>query len=615
MSKKVVNAKDKGLIVPMLLESEKKTYTEYNAFKRVNQLDQFYIDKLNCKFYRFYGYVNEVVNLKYDFSTQPKVKPDFTYFDISDDNNWDMHLMTPLTLTGITADKGDYYINTTFDGVTKTIDFSAGLPAIAIKNEFINNKNRMGLLMYLGHNYQVEDLLSFYDTDTPSKNGTYRVTYVTGNKIYLQDIAVATVTTGNTISGATTNYAKVGIDEIELGITPEYYASLTGRTNVNWLAVITPHIFVKKLVNKIPCEYYMKKMRSVGKINGATNCGYAKNSFNQKTFVFTKEDKNYFEGLTSNLLAPVTDLYITFVKKVSEDLNMTTVQANFANFIGSTFDENAVKDYYFSNTKAESVLMPEGSMIYEAQEENVFVLISSNLVILDSDVTKTEAGAWSHRSGSVYTSKTGGSSIKGIQTVSNHFTDISGSLIDYTDINNFLYHSLVEYSNETLVEAEVNHIEHTFICNTTDIQGNHMRFGYNPFHHVPIQKFSNNIEEWNVYFGIPNYAVYSEKYQTYRWRHILEIGYFETGTNGIDFPYMNDAFYVFSHIIFNIKNYSSPKINSILTGGYMISSYTDTLTQDQTDTTNTTGNSGLDGSLLGKNKNDKPFEAFSGTVC
>lgn len=618
-SKKVVNAKDKGLTMPILLESEKQTYTEYNVFKRINQLDQFYVDKLNCKHYRFYGHINEVVNLKFDLPTQPIVKPDFTYFDISSDYNWDVYLMAPLSFsTGSTptaADRGDYIISTTFDGVTKTMDFNMGLPALSIKSEVINNKTRTGLLFYLGHNYQAGDLLSLTDTDSPSKNGSYRVSYVVGNKVYLQEIAVATPVSGSTVSGATTNYVKIGSGEVELGITPAYYASLTGRTDVNWLSVITPHIFVKKLVNKIPCEYYMKKLHTVGRVGSITNCGYSNNSYNQKTFSFTNEGKSYFEELLTNNKAPVTDLYISFVKLVSEDLKMTTVQANFANFIQSTFDQNEVKDYYFSNTKAEVLLMPEGSMIYEAQEDNVFVLLSSTFVLLDGDVAKDGIGAWSRRSGAVYTSKTGGSSNKGIQTVSDHFTDELGTFIDYNDTNNFLYHSLVEYTNETLTEVEINHIEHTFICNTTDVQANHMRFGYNPFHHVPIRKFSNNVEEWDVYFGIPNYAVYSEKYQTYRWRHILEIGYFEAGGNGIDFPYMNDAFYVFSHVLFNIKNYSSPKVGSLLSGGYLISSYTDTLTQDNTNTTSTTGNSALDKSLLDKNKDDKPFEEFTGTIC
>jgi hypothetical protein len=47
----------------------------------------------------------------------------------------------------------------------------------------------------------------------------------------------------------------------------------------------------------------------------------------------------------------------------------------------------------------------------------------------------------------------------------------------------------------------------------------------------------------------------------------------------------------------------------------MISSYNDTLTQVQTGEADTTGNSLLDDSLLNKNKNDKPFEEFSGAVC
>lgn len=613
-SKKIANTKNLGLAVPLLLESEKQTYTDFNVFERINQLDQFYVDKSNCKSYRFYGHINEIVNLKLDFDTQSKIKPDFSNFDLSNEDNWDVYLMAPLSIeTGSNQSKGDQKISTTFDGNTKVIDFSYGLPALKIKDEIINNKTRIGLLLYLGHSFKVGDLLSLTDTDSSSKSGTYRVVYVTGNKVYLQDTMVNTNTTGTSTS--IFDYVKIGSDEIELGISPEYYSSLTGRTNVNWLHVMTPHIFIKKLVNTVTCEYYMKKLTSLGKITDIVNCGYSNNSYNQKTFSFTKDDKSNFEDLKTNLIAPVTDLYMTFVKSVNEDMNMTSVQSNFSNFIQSTFDEKEIKDYCFSNTKADYILMPVGSMIYEAQEENVFVLLSDTGVLLDTDISKPEVGAWSRRSGSIYTSKTGGLNSSGIQVVSDHYVDGIGTYIDYSDINNFLYHSLVEYSDETLIETEINTIEHTFLCNIDDVQPNHIRFGFNPFFHIPVRKFSNNIDERDIYFGIPEYAVYSEKYQTYRWRHLLEIGYFETGENGIDFPYMNDAFYVFSRIILNIKNYSSPKISSLLTGGYMISSYTDTLTQNQINTDITTGNSALDESLLGKNKDDKPFEEFNGGVC
>jgi hypothetical protein len=331
---------------------------------------------------------------------------------------------------------------------------------------------------------------------------------------------------------------KVGQDEIELGISESEYAVLTstGATDVNWLTVIKPHIFVKKMVNTIPCEYYLKKLYSVGKIEGVTNCGYANNSYNQKMFSFTKEKKSYFDRLRTNLLAPVTDVYVAFIKNASSSLQMTTVQANFANFLTSTFEYG------------------------------------------------------------------------GIQTVTGKYAEgMDAEELDYNTPKEFLYHSLVEYSNETLVETEINHIEHTFLCNVNDIEANHIRFGYNPFHHIPIRVFSNNIQTYDVYFGMPDYATYSEKYQTYRWRTILEIGNFEAQGNGIDFPFLNNAFYVFSDILLNIKNYSSPKVSSLLTGGYLLSSYVDTLTQ--TDPTNTIGVDGLDDSLLYNNLYDKPFES------
>lgn len=548
-SKKSTDKKNVGLSFPITIGSEKQLYTEYNEFRRINQLDQFYIDKKNCSSYRFYGHINEIVNLKYNFKGQPLVKPNFSNFDFTAPYNWTMYLMAPLnTSADFTVDKGDFVIETKVNGQVKNIDFNLGLPALIIKDEIINNKTRRGLLLYLGHNCEVNDVISLTDTLNPINNGTYRVTYVLGNKLYLQSIAVTTspkdlraVELG--VEPMIIDSVKIGKDEIELGITLEEYEALN-NTKVNWLGVINPHIFIKKMINKIPCEYYMKKLKLVSKVNKneITNCAYEQNIYAQKTFLFTKADKINVDGLFTNLLNPVTDVYMTFIKTVNEDMEMTSVEANFANFIGSTFEYG------------------------------------------------------------------------GIQTVSDHYDITGGTDVDYSNPNNFLYHSLVEYNHETLREVQINHIEHTFISNTKDIEDNHIRFGFNPFSRAPIRKLSNTIDEQNTNLDAPANAMYSEKYQTYRWRHILETGYFETEGNGIDFPYMNDALYVYANILLNIKNYSSPRVSALLSGGYLISAYTDTLIQVDPNL-NGTGNNQLDDSLLDKNKDDKPFEEFKGTIC
>jgi len=69
-------------------------------------------------------------------------------------------------------------------------------------------------------------------------------------------------------------------------------------------------------------------------------------------------------------------------------------------------DNVSYNDYCYSNTTAAPKLMPVGSMIYEAQNEGVFALISSGGTVLDGDVTHPGTGPWSHRSGPIYYSKT-----------------------------------------------------------------------------------------------------------------------------------------------------------------------------------------------------------------
>jgi hypothetical protein len=41
-TKKKAGAKNLGLTIPVMMESENRTITEYNVFRRINQLDQFY---------------------------------------------------------------------------------------------------------------------------------------------------------------------------------------------------------------------------------------------------------------------------------------------------------------------------------------------------------------------------------------------------------------------------------------------------------------------------------------------------------------------------------------------------------------------------------------------
>jgi hypothetical protein len=39
----------------------------------------------------------------------------------------------------------------------------------------------------------------------------------------------------------------------------------------------------------------------------------------------------------------------------------------------------------------------------------------------------------------------------------------------------------------------------------------------------------------------------------FRWREILPIGFYESETNGVDYPFVNGAHYPHTNVLFNIK--------------------------------------------------------------
>lgn len=548
--------KKNGLRIPLVAEVSQKEIMEYNLFKRINQVNQFYSEKNKCVNFRFCGHVNETVNLKLPKTEKFAIQPTFNNFDLSNNGNWVTYIMAPLANADGT--KGDTNIKISDNGNIKTLNLEYGVPALIIDPEQIGNRMRNGLLFYLGHNLKTNDLLQLRTNviDARYPDGVYRVIKVNGKKVYLQIVSNKMVDSLTISNDGNTNISSGALDEpmavltggIELGVTETYYQSLLARPSgeVNWLAIYNPHIFVKKIINQVPSDYYMKKMYSVGLIKGGSdsqngdmfNCAFAQNSYGQQSFIYTPSAKLSFEGYQTNLKMPITDVYLSFVKEISNQNELQTYQvlASFQNFVTSTFDDGELQV---------------------------------------------------------------------VQRFNSH--------ISYTNNSNFLYHSLVEYNTETLVEVEINKVCHTFFANK-GVVPNPIRFSYDPFYHMPIRKLSNSIEQKDINDGIPNYAVYSQKYQIYRWRKLLNVGFFEENNNGVDFPYLNDAFYVYGNVLLNIRNHKSPKVPSLLSGGYLISSNTDTLVIVEGEL-NITGNDALDDSLLDENKNDKPYEEYGEKIC
>ena len=83
-------------------------------------------------------------------------------------------------------------------------------------------------------------------------------------------------------------------------------------------------------------------------------------------------------------------------------------------------------------------------------------------------------------------------------------------------------------------------------------------FNYKPFYKINLKLKSPYIEDGDANIGnIPAYAVYSRQREKYIWRDIFDVGVADDEGNVIDFPYMNDALYVFKDINFFVKSEKS----------------------------------------------------------
>ena len=88
-----------------------------------------------------------------------------------------------------------------------------------------------------------------------------------------------------------------------------------------------------------------------------------------------------------------------------------------------------------------------------------------------------------------------------------------------------------------------------------------------PHHRIPIRKLSTTVSYEDSLFTSPPYATYSLSEETFRWRTILALDYFEDGDNGVNYPYLNDAHYPYLNVEFKIDpimfGYSSSSINIV----------------------------------------------------
>ena len=94
-------------------------------------------------------------------------------------------------------------------------------------------------------------------------------------------------------------------------------------------------------------------------------------------------------------------------------------------------------------------------------------------------------------------------------------------------------------------------------------------YKYRPHNRIPIRKLSRSIRTNDALFTAPQYSVYSLADNTFRWRPILPIEFYDDNTNGVSYPYLNNAHYPHHNLEFIVEpilhNYTAQTINVIST--------------------------------------------------
>lgn len=131
--------------------------------------------------------------------------------------------------------------------------------------------------------------------------------------------------------------------------------------------------------------------------------------------------------------------------------------------------------------------------------------------------------------------------------------------------NNDFYGDICEYSKYEAQETILSPVTHRF--NTIDRETTIVRpisngvingprvegYMYQPHHRLKIRQFSNYVEQGDSsVVGIPEYAEYLGD-DKYLWRDLLDIGYNDGQEETLDYPFLNNAHYLYNNICFVTK--------------------------------------------------------------
>ena len=228
---------------------------------------------------------------------------------------------------------------------------------------------------------------------------------------------------------------------------------------------------------------------------------------NSQSYSFTfKKDLNIY-GMVDNNMKPVTNVFVTIVNKgyygwfnKPTGNNINALQKGWS----FNFHSDSLDDWWVTNDNNNLVNIPVSS--YDKVLNGKTYTFYYNQPLKIDDV-------------------------------------LSGDFCEYNDIEQMEY--VVSNCKHKITFNDV------LYTTQTPTSNNPPGYFYTPHNPVKLRDFADSVTAavgQNVNTK-PSWAYFSQNLNTWLWRTILEYGVFENG-NGVDYPFLNDAHYPFSQILF-----------------------------------------------------------------
>ena len=302
---------------------------------------------------------------------------------------------------------------------------------------------------------------------------------------------------------------RIGLDNGDL---KEYYFVIDAPPT----GAISGNSRIKRLSDGVESKYYFRLFRKIKTRTSSViedddydiyKLGFSENIFSDSITQFVFNEDIDVSNLTDNLGRPLSELYLTVIKTDSNGLFTNISSGIETPFISNL--NNSVTNTYLTSIPVINKIHNGGQLPFPSHQPLELNISFNN-------------------------------------------TEFYGDVVEYND------NELLE-----VVLGEVNHRFNTInresnpqlVTNTQTINLGPRQEGYyyKAHHLIRIRNFSSYIEQGDsIVENIPNYAT-NKGDGRFTWRDLLDIGYVETVSDALDYPFTNGSHYLYDNYCFIVK--------------------------------------------------------------